>query len=875
MLRNDANAMCSLCLRGDHHLQVLVEKECTDEYIVDVTGSILLMAVLEVLGKLTLADATKSVALSATKSTIWVMLGAIKSFSLMDAWLPPKHLCDDIQFLTSFIDPASVCIKQLAADLSRIETMPTSESKSAGGKNKTVLEFLLDGTVGLRLIANAEAMYKTRKSEIECEDLLEDMNCKYNNVLLSKPFYDAEKHCVLLESFDGEELKAFFDTASQSAKELEDLPASKKKSGPLGKSPAQRAADMQAELWASLKANFKAMYKAVIEDVMGLAVEALQNDGADRFGALVDFAELESLVDAKCIATSPHRESPYAKHCKFGQTVDDCVQKGKLLVAATKFVLTTACPRVAALNEVTATDSDVKRYASILDQANCYLANFEIDGVCRAKFCDAFAPKIQSIVEARGSVVFDHVRQTIDVAIGSPGKASGLTEQAVKDLTKRLPQTSPYESFVMDLLMSRVLIDQVEESFSAKIAADILARLTHAKSWLSAWKAEHGDAASLFFERGRFDAIEVYLDEKTNTAAASVHETSLDLITELERTLAEISALAGAVEVHDKTKFCEEKFMTIMRNECKEYAQKQKKVEKLVAQLEQLFEGASNTFAGRSEHQDALMGIGCVVYIIALYTATTLYRSPLLGKKTTVGKKTLDNLKKVLDSINALQAAVKVEIAFDLALLKEIRDFAQVPCAKLPAEGAPSVVAATAGNQTSAQPAASVANAGAAVSEAPLMDAAPPPAPPKSSAEAGSGQEALAGEEPAAAAAAGDGSGVAESSNSLDGVTAAPKGKATAAPKGKATAAPKGKAKAKAKAKAAAEAEPNGDDSEHPTRKKPRKVGEPDAAAEEATAAKKPRKTTKKTDSKELATTSSGIKTLTALGFLRRTDQAE
>ena len=88
MLRNDANAMCSLCLRGDQHLQIFLEKECTDEYIVDVTGSILLTAVLEVLGKLTLAEATKSVANSRTKSTIWVMLGAIKSFSLMDAWLP-------------------------------------------------------------------------------------------------------------------------------------------------------------------------------------------------------------------------------------------------------------------------------------------------------------------------------------------------------------------------------------------------------------------------------------------------------------------------------------------------------------------------------------------------------------------------------------------------------------------------------------------------------------------------------------------------------------------------------------------------------------------------------------------------------------------
>ncbi len=43
-------------------------------------------------------------------------------------------------------------------------------------------------------------------------------------------------------------------------------------------------------------------------------------------------------------------------------------------------------------------------------------------------------------------MVFDHVRQTISIAIGSPGKASGLTEQAVKDLTNRLPHA------ILDLL---------------------------------------------------------------------------------------------------------------------------------------------------------------------------------------------------------------------------------------------------------------------------------------------------------------------------------------------------------------------------------------------------------------------------------------
>ena len=76
---------------------------------------------------------------------------------------------------------------------------------------------------------------------------------------------------------------------------------------------------------------------------------------------------------------------------------------------------------------------------------------------------------------------FDHVRQTIDIATDSlAGKASGLTEQAVKDLTKRLPQTCPCANFISDLLMSRVLLDQVEESFNAKVASSILTHLRQA-----------------------------------------------------------------------------------------------------------------------------------------------------------------------------------------------------------------------------------------------------------------------------------------------------------------------------------------------------------------------------------------------------------
>ena len=96
MLRNDTNALCPLCLRGDSRLHILVEKGSTDEDIIDVSTNVLLNASLEVSGKLTLADVPKVVSASATKATLAQLLVSIQSFSQMEAWLPRPGLCKDI-----------------------------------------------------------------------------------------------------------------------------------------------------------------------------------------------------------------------------------------------------------------------------------------------------------------------------------------------------------------------------------------------------------------------------------------------------------------------------------------------------------------------------------------------------------------------------------------------------------------------------------------------------------------------------------------------------------------------------------------------------------------------------------------------------------
>ena len=373
------------------------------------------------------------------------------------------------------------------------------------------------------------------------------------------------------------------------------------------------------------------------------------------------------------ILESPLLGSALAKQTKFGQAVEECVQKGKSLLEATKFVLVANCPKLAALHEVTATDSDVKRYADFLDHAGGFFHGLGLDETLVRTFLLAFAPKMQALLQARGSTVFDHVRKTVDIAIDSLG-TSGLTEPAVKDLLKRMPQQgSAYVNFITDLLMSRVLIDQVEAGFNAKIASSILAHLDKAKTWI----AEHGDDAAVFFEKERFARIVSFLEEKTTVAAASVREARDSHLSMLIATGQEICQFADK-QFPNSSDFCEESFMRTMRAESKAFADKQRDMEKLVAQLVTLFGSIGEDFLEQPSYDESQQAIGIVVYIVALYTAITLYRSPLLGKKTAAGEKTLQNLKQVLDAINVTPCALELDYKLDLKLVEEMRGYAAV-----------------------------------------------------------------------------------------------------------------------------------------------------------------------------------------------------
>ena len=206
----------------------------------------------------------------------------------MDAWLPSKETSNDVLFLTSFIEPTTACTNQLASDLSVIESMPASTETTA------IVELLISGTVGVRLVSHADAVYKARKSEVECEDIIERLQSKSDEAVATKLFFDSDTDSMMPEALKSRRSMISSRRSSRRPSSCT-ICRRARKSGPLANTPLQRASEIHASFWAQLKASFKVVYVECINDVMELATEALSNEGCVD-GSLLDFNSLEQIV---------------------------------------------------------------------------------------------------------------------------------------------------------------------------------------------------------------------------------------------------------------------------------------------------------------------------------------------------------------------------------------------------------------------------------------------------------------------------------------------------------------------------------------------------------------------------------------------------
>ena len=164
-------------------------------------------------------------------------------------------------FFRVFIDPWTACVLTLSDGIELLE----HTSRDRAGGMRAFEAFLRDGTIGRKFVANADAVCKSRKAEVECEDIVADLEAKAKAVLQSTAFYDQTLGSVCETALELDAVKKFITVAAEAKDKLHELPASKQKAGAQGRTYVQRAADTNLKVWASLKQSFKDMYAAIVK----------------------------------------------------------------------------------------------------------------------------------------------------------------------------------------------------------------------------------------------------------------------------------------------------------------------------------------------------------------------------------------------------------------------------------------------------------------------------------------------------------------------------------------------------------------------------------------------------------------------------------
>jgi len=335
-----------------------------------------------------------------------------------------------------------------------------------------------------------------------------------------------------------------------------------------------------------------------------------------------------------------------------------------------------ACPKVAALLEATPNDSQLKRYAA-LDVS--FLDKLGVASSPCEQFVAKIMPSIKAIEVKRANVAIDQMKTL-------SGDCGGLSELSVKELRKRLHHSCQSGQLFEDLLMVGFYSAKLTKAFKLKEACELRRGIAKAADALAQLKEQLGtEAVRDMVGSTRLDVIESYIKERSELLEASL----LVERQSLQRCLEEcVATMAEKIEVVTLLLEKEPRFMEVMKADAKWFAEQKKEVERLTEKVEAAYNATGKEFQveQKEAHKNAYQASGCTLFLIAFFTLLTLYRSSHLGKKTPAGKATADNLKKVLESINANRKAVAVEVIAKLPVLGEMRKFAGVPLKVYPLE---------------------------------------------------------------------------------------------------------------------------------------------------------------------------------------------
>jgi len=166
MMRSETKTLVKLCMQDSPEMARLKSMRIGSEKLVKLAGGLILDSTLEVAGKLVAADVQEPISTSSTKKIIVQLFADVEASYDVTGFLAPPSLRNDIQVFGAFLDPQGVPVEVLGKSLETVEELKAKATTASLGP---MIQFLCEGSVGLKMIAHAETVHTNRQGEVAQE----------------------------------------------------------------------------------------------------------------------------------------------------------------------------------------------------------------------------------------------------------------------------------------------------------------------------------------------------------------------------------------------------------------------------------------------------------------------------------------------------------------------------------------------------------------------------------------------------------------------------------------------------------------------------------------------------------------------------------
>ena len=669
MMRDDANGLCALCYNSSDYMCRLAQAGHNKHDLVALASGLALEAVLGVTSNLTTADLVNNQQKSESKRTLLSIYQACTSHARNDGFLVDVEGLH-LSFL-QLVDPVNLPVRELHSLLHKLADF---NETGAAGEIPAIPRFFLESAIGVKFVTFAETTRDAGKEQLEREDEVAEVEASGLAVLNAPVFLLNE------EDFDPFALRRtpFLTFQSESESLLSKLAQRKSRSKSECTLTVRVKKRMNA-VWMHVRRQFGEMYQALCDDAFLSCMEAVAAGGLDKSSldkegsvSVIDLEfhyenlKMEPVMKAEILQTATQ-----ARSLKMVEGFQEFVDAGLKVFSVLKELLIFHCPRVQVLYKA---ETAIHKLCSV-DGVKHALQLIGFSGKSIDSLLSQVTPLLNTMQDAESSKVGTQVLGFVDSVLAK--ECVKLSHTQIHELVGRLKLSTACCKYLASFL--RFASDMATGDAASGHVASTCLQASKAVSALEALKkSEDIQAALAAITAPRFEAMEKYLRDasgplhvKASKLQGGARERLGMIVVSLQEDLKEVA-------FHD-----EASMLAFMQVGASHLAERQSKVEKELLNCEKAAKSGGGDLEEEWKQSDILRDaektVGKCLLLVCFYACITLFRSPAFGKKNDEGKKSMANLKKVLNTINGHTEASKCEGDLQLSLLKEMREVAGIP----------------------------------------------------------------------------------------------------------------------------------------------------------------------------------------------------